>query len=145
MRIDEYERKSVRWERLLPWAVLALATGVVALYLSGCSAYRVYHSETNGPDGTVLGSETGIVKIVPPGGKDLSEGSLSLGVDKDGAWTMNLGESGQTDLSGTAALIQGVIDQIVKLAAANGALSQQNQALQAIVKGQQAQIPAPGQ
>lgn len=123
---------------------------IAMLALASCSAYQVKHEETYGVDGSLASSQTGIFKMVPPGGKDLSEGTLSLGVNDEGGWTMDLGERGQTDLGGTGALIQALIlqsQQSGQMQLENQALMQRLQQIQAqvqqIQQRQQQQINAP--
>ena len=113
---------------------------MLAALSTGCSFYRVSHHEDYAKDGTMTGSTTGISKLVPPGGKDLSEGSLDLSVDKEGAWKMGLGEHSQTDLTGTAALLQGLVNTLVTKSAEAGQLQQQNQMLSQALQQMQAQM-----
>ena len=77
-----------------------------AVYLGGCSYHSVEYTETSheGVTTTVKLSET-----VPVGGSRLSEGLADIGVNQDGSWFLKLGASGDTDLIGTADLINSLI------------------------------------
>ena len=102
-------------------ARLLILAGLLAigLVLSGCSTYKVIHTET-ATDGTVY--STAIEESVPPGGRKLSEGMADIGVNVDGSWHLKLGSTTDTDAAGTADLIRGVVrDSIASAIAASAA------------------------
>lgn len=104
---------------------------LVVMFLPlGCSRYSVSHGETYGADGTIVGMTDTIEKMVPLGGKDITAGSLAIDNTAANKWSVKLGESGNTDLTGTAALVESLVSQLTQI---SGQLAQQqmlNQALQ---------------
>lgn len=106
----------------------------------GCSYYDLGYSETRlNENGQPITQRTEITKLVPPGGKDISEGSITMGIDESGAWTFDMGQKSETDMEGTALMLQAMVGQYAQLAAENQKLLQQNKQLLQYVQQHQAQ------
>lgn len=87
------------------------------LLLNGCSFYTVSHDERPDAAGNTH-YHTRVFSVVPPGGKELSKGSADINAQnsKNNKWQIKIGADTQTDLTGTAVMMQGMLAQIAELA-----------------------------
>lgn len=132
-------RKQTRFTaHQLAWIVLFICLACLAL---SCSVYRVQHGETYDGAGNMTSQNNGIMKVVPFGGRDISAGTLSLDSLSANKYKIQLGENGQTDLTGTAAILQSAMAQISQLSSQLGQAQMLNQALSQQL--QQMRQPAP--
>lgn len=84
-------------------------------FLGSCSVYRVVHDET--PVGDQTHYRTAIFQMVPPGGKELSSGQANISSQSSDTekWRIKIGADLQTDMTGTAVLIDSLVGRIAEL------------------------------
>lgn len=88
----------------------------LGFFLGACSFYTVTHTETPmGADGQSK-YQTRILSMVPPGGKELSSGNANISAKSgEDQWRIKVGAELDTDMSGTAALIDSLVGRIAEL------------------------------
>ncbi len=99
--------------------IYGLITAMVLGLLFGCSTYQVDYTEQ---DGAITIS---VKESVPPFGKKLSEGKVTVTVnnDEEGGWVIDVGANADTDATQTGDMTMKLMDKMIDAGIAIGAAS----------------------